>query len=70
MSTPAGSKVIALKDRAEELKARSLEYAGTATSTFARGNEFLRSTLDQQPARVLGIAFGVGVALGWLIKRR
>jgi len=57
-------------DQAEELKARALEYAGTARESFSKGNELVKEYLTNQPARALGIALGLGVAVGWLIKRR
>ena len=57
-------------DQAEELKAQALEYALTAQARFAEGSELLKAYVTKQPARALGIALGVGVVLGWLIKRR
>lgn len=57
-------------DQAEELKARALEYATVARSRLGEGSEIVKDYVQKQPARALGIALGVGVALGWLIKRR
>lgn len=57
-------------DHAEELKARAFEYAGAAQDRMAKGNEFLKSYVAQEPLKALGIALGLGVALGWLLKRR
>jgi ElaB/YqjD/DUF883 family membrane-anchored ribosome-binding protein len=57
-------------DQAEELKAQALEYALTAQARFTEGSELVKSYVTKQPARALGIALGVGVVLGWLIKRR
>ncbi len=57
-------------DQAEELKAQALEYAVTAQAKFSEGSELLKTYVTKQPARALGIALGVGVVLGWLIKRR
>lgn len=64
---PAGA---GYADQAEELKARAMEYAEDAKQRLAQGNEFLRDYVNKQPARALGIALGLGVVLGWLIKRR
>jgi ElaB/YqjD/DUF883 family membrane-anchored ribosome-binding protein len=57
-------------DQAEEMKARALEYAEMARERFSEGSEFVKDYVTKQPARALGIALGLGVALGWLIKRR
>jgi len=57
-------------DQAEELKARAMEIASTAGARFSEGNAFVKDYVKRQPARALGIALGLGVVLGWLIKRR
>ena len=57
-------------DHAEELKARALEYANFAQARLAEGNDFVKDYVTKQPVRALGIALGLGVALGWLLKRR
>ncbi len=57
-------------DQAEELKARALEYAAVARVKLAEGNAFLTDYVHRQPARAVGIALGLGVVLGWLIKSR
>ena len=59
-----------MADQAEEFKAEALEYAELARARFAEGNAFLKDYVAKEPARALGIALGVGVLLGWLIKRR
>ena len=59
-----------LADQAEELKAQAFEYAESARARLAEGNAFLKDYVTKQPARALGIALGLGVVLGWLIKRR
>jgi len=56
--------------QAEELKERALEYAATARERLAEGSEKVKGYIIKEPARALGIALGVGVLLGWLIKRR
>jgi ElaB/YqjD/DUF883 family membrane-anchored ribosome-binding protein len=56
--------------QAEEMKERALEYAATAREQLSMGSERIRDYVVKEPARALGIALGVGVLLGWLIKRR
>jgi len=58
------------KPQAEELREAALEYAATARERLAEGNEMVRGYVSKEPVRALGIALGVGVLLGWLIKRR
>ncbi len=57
-------------DQAEEMKARALEYALSARARLGEGTGFVKDYVNKQPARALGIALGLGVVLGWLIKRR
>ncbi len=57
-------------DRAEDLQAQALEYAETARAQFSEGCERVKEYVHKEPARALGIALGVGVVVGWLIKRR
>jgi ElaB/YqjD/DUF883 family membrane-anchored ribosome-binding protein len=54
----------------DELKEQALVYAATARERLAEGSEKVREYIANEPARALGIALGVGVLLGWLIKRR
>jgi len=58
------------EEQVEELKALALDYARLARARFAEGSEYVKDYVTKQPAQALGIALGVGVALGWLIKRR
>jgi ElaB/YqjD/DUF883 family membrane-anchored ribosome-binding protein len=58
------------EEQVEELKALALDYARLAQARLAEGNEFIKDYLTRKPAQALGIALGVGVVLGWLIKRR
>ena len=57
-------------DQAEELKAQALEYASVARERLAAGGERIKEYIVKEPVRALGIALGMGVLLGWLIKRR
>ena len=59
-----------LGPQAEQLKEKALDAAAAAREQFARGAENVRAYTIHQPARALGIALGMGVLLGWLIKRR
>jgi ElaB/YqjD/DUF883 family membrane-anchored ribosome-binding protein len=54
----------------EMIKERAMEMAATAREQLADGSERVRRYVVEQPARALGIALGMGVLLGWLIKRR
>jgi len=54
----------------DELKEQALVYAATARERLAEGSDKVREYIVKEPARALGIALGVGVLLGWLIKRR
>jgi ElaB/YqjD/DUF883 family membrane-anchored ribosome-binding protein len=65
IQAPAG-----FSDQAEEFKAQALEIVSSARQRLAEGNEFVKDYVNKQPARALGIALGLGVVLGWLIKRR
>jgi ElaB/YqjD/DUF883 family membrane-anchored ribosome-binding protein len=56
--------------RVEEIQTRALELAATAREAFTGGTTSLRAYVIKQPARAIGLALGVGVLLGWLIKRR
>jgi ElaB/YqjD/DUF883 family membrane-anchored ribosome-binding protein len=62
--------VAGMADQTEELKARALECAATARERLSEGNSLVKDYVTKQPARALGIALGLGVVLGWLIKRR
>jgi ElaB/YqjD/DUF883 family membrane-anchored ribosome-binding protein len=59
-----------LGPQAEELKERALEYAATARERLAEGSGMIKEYFVKEPARALGIALGVGVLLGWMIKRK
>jgi len=54
----------------EEIKEMALEYAATAREQWAEGNKMVRDYMAKEPLRALGIALGLGVFLGWWIKRR
>jgi len=56
--------------QAEEMKEMALQYAAAARERLTEGGEQIRQYVVKQPARALGIALGLGVLLGWVIKRR
>lgn len=59
-----------LNDQTEQMKETVLEAASAARERIARGGHWVREFTIQKPAKALGVAMGVGVILGWLIKRR
>lgn len=66
----AQDRELGLGTQAEELKETALVYAAAAREQLAEGSETIKRYIINQPVRALGIALGVGVLLGWLIKRR
>jgi ElaB/YqjD/DUF883 family membrane-anchored ribosome-binding protein len=54
----------------DELKEQALVYAAAAREQLAEKQAMIREYIVKEPIRALGIALGVGVLLGWLIKRR
>lgn len=52
------------------LQDRALEFAATARESVSGGMGKVKEYIGKQPVRALGVAFGIGVLLGWLIKRR
>ncbi len=55
---------------ADEIKERAKDFAATAKEQFFDGRDKLKHFITENPTRALGIAVGMGVLLGWLIKRR
>jgi ElaB/YqjD/DUF883 family membrane-anchored ribosome-binding protein len=54
----------------EQLEEQAEIIAAAARERLAEGRETVRAFIVDKPARALGIALGVGVLLGWLVKRR
>ncbi len=54
----------------EGARESALDMAATAREKFSQGQAFVRDYTLREPAKALGIAAGIGVILGWLIKRR
>lgn len=56
--------------QADDLKERALDLTATAREQLGHWFESCRNYTREQPARALGVALGMGVLVGWLIKRR
>lgn len=54
----------------EDLNEMALIYAAAARERLAEANDRVKGFVAREPLVALGVAFGVGVFLGWLIKRR
>jgi ElaB/YqjD/DUF883 family membrane-anchored ribosome-binding protein len=54
----------------DQFKDQAQLYAAAAGERLAVSRDKIRQYIVNEPARALGIALGVGVVLGWLIKRR
>ncbi len=59
-----------LAGSADGIKDRALEMVATARESLSGGTGKIKAYIGKEPARALGIAIGMGVLLGWLIKRR
>lgn len=53
-----------------DYKEMALDFAANAKEQWAERSQTVREFIVNQPMRSLGIALGMGVVLGWLIKRR
>jgi ElaB/YqjD/DUF883 family membrane-anchored ribosome-binding protein len=53
----------------DELKAMGRQDVAFARERLADGGEMVRDFLVKEPVKALGITLGIGVALGWLIRR-
>jgi len=60
----------ALPPQVEHLRETALDLAANARERLSEGTDLVRNYVIRQPARALGIALGMGILLGWLIKRR
>ena len=59
-----------LGSQAGDLKEKALDYAAVAREQWAEGTDRVRNFVIAKPVQALGLALGMGVLLGWLIKRR
>jgi hypothetical protein len=55
---------------ADVLKEEALNLAATARERFDQGRVKLQESIANEPARALAVALGLGVLVGWWIKRR
>ena len=53
----------------EEIRAMARQDMAVARERLAEGRDIVRGYLAREPLKALGIALGIGVILGWLIKR-
>jgi len=56
--------------QADEYREKALDVAAVARERWAEGHERVRNFVIEKPVQALGLALGMGVFLGWLIKRR
>jgi len=54
----------------DDIKEQALNAWAVARERLTRSGQVIRDYTHEQPVRALGVALGVGVFLGWLIKRR
>jgi ElaB/YqjD/DUF883 family membrane-anchored ribosome-binding protein len=54
----------------DQIKEHALNLAANVRERLERTTTTIRDYTQNQPARALGIALGMGVFLGWLMKRR
>jgi ElaB/YqjD/DUF883 family membrane-anchored ribosome-binding protein len=57
-------------NQAQELANVALQCAAIAGARIADAKERIKDYATREPMRALGIALGVGLAIGWWIKRR
>jgi ElaB/YqjD/DUF883 family membrane-anchored ribosome-binding protein len=64
----------ALRGRGEELKARATDVrcrvSGATPEDAKRTASRVAHNAEKRPFPAIGVAFGVGLLLGWLLKRR
>jgi len=53
-----------------QIKEKALDLTALARERLVEWNQAVREFTIQKPAIALGLAAGMGVMLGWLIKRR
>ena len=65
-----GNQAAGLPHAEPGVRERALEAAATAKESLGFGVKTIRNYIVKEPARAIGLALGVGVLLGWLVKRR
>jgi ElaB/YqjD/DUF883 family membrane-anchored ribosome-binding protein len=63
-------EVAASSSAADRVKDQALEIMASARERLGGVGTAIRDFTQNQPGKALGIALGMGVFLGWLIKRR
>ena len=53
----------------EEIRAMARQDVAVARERLAEGRDMVRGYVARAPVKALGIALGIGVILGWLIRR-
>src|SRR5271166_1175661 len=53
----------------EEIRAMARQDVAVARERLAEGRDMVRGYVAREPVKALGIALGIGVILGWLIRR-
>ncbi|HEV3164807.1 MAG TPA: hypothetical protein VGZ22_12330 [Isosphaeraceae bacterium] len=59
-----------LASQAEQLKEQALDLAAVARERLDEAGQSIKNFVIEHPAKAIGFALGLGVALGWLVKRR
>ena len=54
----------------EDIKAMARQDVAVARERLAERSEIVRDFVAREPVKAVAIALGIGVVLGWLIKRR
>jgi len=59
-----------LAHQADHWKEEAREMGAAAREQLVQGSRVIREYTLKKPATALGLALGIGVFLGWLMKRR
>jgi len=59
-----------MNDTMDMAKEKALDLSAAAREKLTEGGSALKAYTIEQPARALGLALGLGVLIGWWIKRR
>ncbi len=70
MINKAFEQTTTLPHQRSEISEISLDFAAAARQRLGDGAERVKEYVAKEPLRALGIALGVGIILGCLIKRR
>jgi ElaB/YqjD/DUF883 family membrane-anchored ribosome-binding protein len=66
----AEEKVLAARERISDALDRARDTYVTVQKSAAKGIKIADEAIRDKPYRTLGVAFGVGVVLGFLVRRR